>query len=326
MRRRSTTFETPTTQGGAAARRFARMRCWATVGVVVLVGVVSLATTVALTGTAQATWATAKKSTMYYVSLGDSYSVGYQPGRGATAGYTGYVANKTKLTLVNFGCAGATATSIIHTVGCPVTLPNTAGAVPYPRSTQATAADAFLKAHRGHIGLVTVSIGGNDVTGCATQSDLIPCVERAVLGVTLNVVRLARALRAAAGPNVPLIGLTYPDVVLGTYVYPSQPPTATRLSLAQDSVLGFKYLLNPALSKAYGVGHGVLVDVTAATGAYTPLTTTTTLAPYGTVPVAVAKICTLTWSCKEGNIHATTAGYTLVGQLIVARYATMHKA
>ena len=289
----------------------------------------ALAATLALGGAAQATAATAQAAatkTTYYVSLGDSYAVGYQPGIGATTGYAGYVAKKTNLTLVNFGCAGATTTSIINTVGCPDNLPNTAGAVAYPRTTQAAAAEAFLSAHRGHIGLITVSIGGNDVTGCATKTDLVPCVGEAVVGVTLNVIRLARALRAAAGPGVPLIGLTYPDIVLGAYVYPSLPATPARISLANESVLGFKLLLNPALSRAYAFGHGVLVDVTAASGAYTPLSTTTVLAPYGSVPVAVAKVCTLTWSCRVGNIHATTQGYTFIGQLIVARFASMAKA
>jgi hypothetical protein len=66
--------------------------------------------------------------------------------------------------------------------------------------------------------------------------------------------------------------------------------------------------------------------VTAATGAYTPLTKTTTLAPYGSLPTAVAKVCTLTWFCKQGNIHATTKGYTLIGQLVAARYAAVRKA
>ncbi len=313
---------------GAAARPVTRVRGAARVGVVAKSAVVALAALVALGGTAQATSAPASRAAdaTYYVSLGDSYSVGYQPGLGATAGYTGYVAQKTHLTLVNFGCAGATTTSIISTVSCPDTLPDTAGGVSYPRTTQAVAAEAFLRAHRGHIGLITVSIGGNDVTGCATTSNLIPCVSEAVVGVGLNVTRLARALRAAAGPRVPLIGLTYPDVALGAYVYPSQPPTPTRTALAQDSVLGFRLLLNPVLSRAYAFGHGVLVDVTKATGAYTPLSTTTVLAPYGSVPVAVAKVCTLTWFCQAGNIHATTQGYTFIGRLVVARFATMKKA
>ena len=280
-----------------------------------------------LVGLAQASSAAShKKTTTYYVSVGDSYSVGYQPGVGATTGYTGYVARREHLKLVNFGCAGATTESIIDTFACPDNLPNTAGAHIYRQNTQAAAAEAFLRAHRGHIGLITVSIGGNDVTACGAQASPIPCVETAVAGITQNVTKLAKGLRAAAGPKVPLIGLTYPDVILGAFVYPALPASTASVALAQQSVVAFKSLINPALVKAYKAGRGVLVDVTAATGAYTPLTTTTTLAPYGTLPVAVAKVCTLTWYCKEGNIHATTTGYALIGRLVVARYATMHKA
>ena len=109
----------------------------------------------------------------YYVSVGDSYAVGYQPGHGATKGYAGYVAGKTHLKLVNFGCGGATTTSILQTVGCPDVLPHTAGGTTYPTTTQIAAADAFIAANKGHIGLITSSIGGNDVTACATQAN--PC-------------------------------------------------------------------------------------------------------------------------------------------------------
>src|SRR6516162_8679953 len=80
----------------------------------------------------------ASKSPSYYVSLGDSYSVGYQPvPGGATPGYTTYVAARTHLTLVNFGCSGATTTTLLQTVGCPAVLPHTAGGQSYPTTTQA---------------------------------------------------------------------------------------------------------------------------------------------------------------------------------------------
>jgi lysophospholipase L1-like esterase len=292
-----------------------------------MMGTAVLTAFLALTGLAQASSAAQhKKATTYYVSVGDSYSVGYQPGLGATIGYTGYVATHEHLTLVNFGCAGATTESILDTIACPDNLPDTAGAHLYPQTTQATAAMAFLTAHRGHIGLITVSIGGNDVTACGAQANPIPCAVTAVAGITQNVTSLAMGLRAAAGPKVPLIGLTYPDVILGAYVYPTLPATPASVALAQQSVVAFESLINPALVEAYGAAHGVLVDVTAATGAYTPLTKTATLAPYGTLPVAVIKVCTLTWYCKEGNIHATTKGYALIGKLVVSRYATMRKA
>jgi lysophospholipase L1-like esterase len=261
----------------------------------------------------------------YYVSVGDSYAVGYQPGRGSTPGYTAYVAKKTHLELANFGCGGATTTSILDDTGCPDVLPHTAGAHLYPTSTQAAAAEAFIRSHRHHIGLITVSIGGNDVTACAAAANPIPCVSTAVTSITKNVAALALGLRTAAGPGVPIIGSTYPDVILGDYVYPSQPPTASRVSLANLSVVAFKSLINPALVKAYAEAGGSLVDVTESTGAYTPLTDTTTLAPYGTIPKAVARVCTLTWFCKEGNIHATDTGYELIGKLLVARYETDHR-
>ncbi len=287
----------------------------------VLAGAVTL-----LSGLVTPLPASAARVTTYYVSLGDSYSVGYQPGRGATPGYTVYVAEKTHLTLVNFGCGGATTTSIVATVGCPDPLPHTTGAMLYPTTTQAAAAEAFLTAHRGHIGLITVSISGNDVTACAGQANPVTCVGTAVTGISTNVTNLATALRAAAGPGVPIIGLTYPDVILGSYVYPTQPPTAARVSLAKLSVVAFKGLINPALVKAYASAGGRLVDVTAATGAYTSLARTVRFPPYGTIPVPVASVCALTWFCSQGNIHATTKGYTFIGKLVVARFSAMRRS
>ena len=269
----------------------------------------------------------AANSPTYYVSLGDSSTVGYQTrarGHSRLHGVRG--AEEPHFTLANFGCAGATTTSLLSTVGCPDQLPHTAGAVPYPTTTQAAAAEAFLIAHRGHIGLVTVSIGGNDVTSCAANANPISCVAGAVTTISRNVSTLATALRAAAGPRVPLIGLTYPDVILGTYVYPTQPPTASRISLAKLSVVAFRSLINPTLTKAYGSVGGVLVDVTAATGAYTSLARTVRLRPDGTIPVPVASVCTLTWFCSQGNIHATTKGYTLIGRLAVAKFVAMRRA
>jgi lysophospholipase L1-like esterase len=281
----------------------------------------ALPAALAVPGTAQAR--TAAKSPTYYVSLGDSYSVGFQPGLGSTPGYTVYVAKKTHLTLVNFGCAGATTVSILNTVGCPGVLPHTAGGVTYPTTTQIAAAQAFLVAHQGHIGLITVSIGGNDVLACAHQGSVASCVATEANIVKSNVTTLVADLRAAAGPKVPIIGSTYPDVILGLYVYPTNPASAATVNLAKLSVVGFKAIVNPALSQAYASSNAKLVDVTAASGAYVPLTKTVNSKTYGVIPVAVARTCTYSWFCAQGNIHATTTGYTLIGKLIVAQYAQL---
>jgi len=278
----------------------------------------------------------------YYVSLGDSYSVGYQPKptSGATAGYTAYVAKKLKMQLVNFGCGGATTDSILTFTGVCGTpgsygppAATDAGTIPLGDS-QVTAAEAFITAHSGQIGLITVSIGGNDVTPCANASptnpvngetNAISCVEVGVTSITTNVVTLVDDLHSAAGSNVPIVGLTYPDVLLGLYVYPTFE-SAANVSLANLSTVAFQKFINTALKTAYtSVPDGKFVDVTAATGAYTPLTTLAKMpkstkvtdVPKGTkVPKAVVEVCELTWYCQLGNIHANTKGYTEIGKLI----------
>jgi lysophospholipase L1-like esterase len=260
----------------------------------------------------------------YYVSLGDSYAVGYQPSPApdATPGYTAYVATTEHLRLENFGCGGATSDSILHTNGCtggygPVAATD---AVTYTTSPQATAAVAFIRAHKGSIGLITVSIGGNDVTKCATVASPLTCLSTSVSTVEANVAALARGLRSAAGPGVLIIGLTYPDVLLGLWVYPADSPNQ---GLARFSVTGFQSDVNPALKTAYASAGAKFVDITAATGAYTPLTEQTTVSGYGEIPVAVARVCELTWYCALGNIHANTEGYKFIGQQIVAAYAKL---
>lgn len=263
----------------------------------------------------------AKPAKRYYVSLGDSYAVGYQPSPtpGATGGYTAMVAKDTGLDLVNFGCGGATTTSILQTDGCtsPYGPPAATDAASYTGQTQAAAAEAFIRQHKGHIGLVTVSIGGNDVTHCASTANPATCVAGVLKELGPHVATLAKGLRTAAGSKVPIIGLTYPDVILGEWVYPPGKPNQT---LATLSVTVFKSLLNPELKKAYASASAEFVDVTADTDAYQPLSQTTTLTPYGSIPEAVAKVCELTWYCQLGNIHAKTVGYQLIGKEILATY------
>lgn len=269
----------------------------------------------------------APQANKYYVSLGDSYSVGYQPPptAGATSGYTAAVAKATHLTLANFGCGGSTTASILYTKGCSFPFGPTAvtDAVHYSSQSQAAAARAFIESHKGNIGLITVSIGGNDLTKCATAPSPVSCAIAALATITTNINTLVSQLRTAAGPGVPLIGLTYPDVLLGLWVY---PPGKANTGLATLSATVFKSYINPALAKAYRQAGGSFVDITAATDAYAPLSHTVLLEPYGTIPVAVARVCELTWYCSEGNIHANTDGYALIGAQIAGAYSKLHHA
>ena len=267
-----------------------------------------LAAAVALPATAQA--APAKK---LYVNLGDSYATGVQD-RGATKqGYADQLLKPARkrgwnLKLVNFGCGGATSTSILEAKGCSGPAP---GGAKYGGRTQIAAAERFLRRNRGDVALITVSIGGNDVTSCVRQPDPVACVGPAVETTEKNVRTLTKRLRKAAGKKVRIVGLTYPDVILGEWVRGNQP-------LAQLSIVAFKEIINPALKRAYASAGGKFVDVTAATGAYGPFEETRTLAPYDVIPAPVAAICELTFYCETQNIHARKSGYKLMADLIAA--------
>jgi lysophospholipase L1-like esterase len=268
--------------------------------------------------------APAKKAApvQYYVSLGDSYASGYQPpaaGSGAGNTKAGFVyqvpalAAKRgwKLRVVNFACGGATTTSILQQKDCPKEALGP-GAKGYGGKTQIQAAAKFIKLNRRRIGLITVSIGGNDVTKCATDPQPVICVTNGIAPLRANVRTLARQLRTAAGPKVRIVGTTYPDVILGGYLLGTDAGRA----LAEQSVTAFEHLINPALKEEYGNVRGGFVDVTAATGAYTPLSQTTTVEGLGTIPVAVAKVCDLTWYCAAQDIHARASGYKLIADLV----------
>jgi GDSL-like lipase/acylhydrolase family protein len=280
-----------------------------------------------------------KKAPLYDLSLGDSYSVGYQnPSITYGPGYTDKVAKKEHMTLENFGCGGATTTSLLYSIGCSGGQEIT-HEVLYPTSTQEAAALAFIAANPGQIGLITVSIGGNDVTACATNPDPISCVITAEGTIQTNVDKLVTDLNTALttyGDTGKLVGLTYPDVILGDDVV---PVGATNPVLAAQSVYAFDNLINPTLKTAYtSVPYGSFVNETSApyvkgsiaatagddtgswnltTGAYSG--PTTKFKPFGdAVPESVAEVCKLTNYCTiQGDIHPNSKGYAFITSLVL---------
>lgn len=256
-----------------------------------------------------------------YVSIGDSYAAGFQ----ATGEGTGHpthhgFADQTvqlarargyHLRLVNFGCAGATTASVLHSPGCASHYP--ALGAPHYTGTQADAAIAYLKAHADKIALVTVSLGGNDIVPCSDTSNSVNCLSGVLTRAGHNLHVLLTRVHAAA-PQATIVGTTYPDVFLGKAI----SSDSNEQQLARISVLGFRQFVNPTLKQAYTQVGGRFADVTAATGGYLPLSRTTDLAPYGTIPVAVAKVCRLTYYCQYGDIHPRTSGYTIIAKLVTA--------
>ena len=61
--------------------------------------------------------------------------------------------------------------------------------------------------------------------------------------------------------------------------------------------------MNPTLKAAYSTAGGQFVDVTKATGAYTPFSKTTPYGRYGSIPMAVVDVCELTYYCQLQDPH-----------------------
>lgn len=216
-----------------------------------------------------------------HLSLGDSYSIGYKPDIGPTPGFTAYVAQKTKIVLENFGCGGATTTSILTVIGCtsPYGPQAVTDAAAYPTTTQEQPAVDFIDANPGQVGLITISIGGNDVTVCASNPDPTSCVVTAESTIGTNVT--SRSIRCRAPSPATATPrrrswLTYPDVILGAYVY---PPGDNNVTLANESVAAFDDPDQPDVEDRLYIGdRGELRNVTSArykratSGDDTPLT------------------------------------------------------
>ena len=273
-------------------------------------------------GTARASSEVRLPKASYYLSLGDSLVQGYQPGypdgsetlHGYPDRLVADVASKYRLTLENYGCGGATSSSILYTDGCrPGGLAN--DGVQYPDVPQATAALAFIKAHHGHIGLITISIGWNDFDSCVGVTAPAACVGATLPGIRTNLLALSAQLRAAAGASTPIVATTYSDPDLADWLEGATGKAAARAWIGE-----LRNVVNPTFASAYAPAKVKLIDVTTAYGTYVPWSKVVELAPYGRIPFAVAQICKLTWMCRIRNEEASSLGYALIASQIAKYY------
>jgi len=166
----------------------------------------------------------------------------------------------------------------------------------FPAGSQLEEAKAFLQAHRGEVAFVTIDIGGNDVT--APDGGGVEAVQA-------NLPVILAELREAAGPAVPIIGMSYyhpflPDVWFGTH-----DPAA--LQAAVSTVLGF----NDVLEDLYAGAAYPVADVETAFS-----TTDTGDADGDGVPNDVEQVCAWTWECMPPphgpDRHPNTDGYGVI--------------
>ena len=252
---------------------------------------------------------------VYYLALGDSLSRGVQPDAAGVSvetaqGYPDLVyaqlrRTRPALRLVQLGCPGETTETMMH-----------GGICRYPEGSQLAAAVTFLRAHRGHVLLVTIDIGANDPEDCGGQPDLAKlasCLGQIPATATRLVTILGR-LRAAAGPAVRIVGMSYylPDLAqwrdgtLGQVV----ARVSVRLAVA------FTALIDQAYAQA---GAGV-ADVFGAFDT-ADFGNPVTVPGIGSLPRNVARICEWTWECapppRGPNQHANPAGYRVIANAIL---------
>jgi lysophospholipase L1-like esterase len=250
--------------------------------------------------------------TRYYVSLGDSLSVGEQPraGDGLTvltgAGYVDDIFKFERrrirgLREVKFGCGGERVSTIARSsVACFY-----AGA-----HNQLGAAINFMRAHRGQIAFVTIDIGANDVDSCDKSGGIdVNCVTTGFNAIKQGLPGVARRLRSAAGRHTRIVGMNYYDPFLEQWLSGSSGQSVARASVSLADQF------NGIIAAAYRAQHIRVADVA---GAFKTddLTDMTSLPGFGQVPVNVANICNFTWMCAAApvgpNIHARPAGYKLI--------------
>lgn len=245
--------------------------------------------------------------TLYYVSLGTSLSVGVQPnpdGENRDRTHEGYadqtyaalLPTKPELRLQKFGCAGETSASMIA-----------GGICVYDEGSQLADAVSFLGAHRGSVVLVTIDLGVNDIRPCASLAGIDQeCVTRGFAAVATNLPYVLATLRAAAGPDVPIVAMNYYNPFVAAWLLGPDGQV-----LAQQAAVGLS-LFNALLGGVYSAFLVPVADVAAAFHAadFTPVPEA------GGIPLNVLLVCQWTYMCvpppQGPNIHANVTGYGVI--------------
>lgn len=262
----------------------------------------------------------ARTAERQYLALGDSYAAGYRPAvdggkaENTTDGFAWRVAEATGLGLVNVSCSGITTVDFVSGDPCDEELRAPGALAPAKGSELAVALD-HLDRHADDVELVTVVLGANDLRACAFDTGWRRCVADAVPRATRALDILLTRVRERVGPDVRIVGLTYPDVWLGAPVL--APDSREASAIADASVEMFRTLVNPALERTYAKHGADFVDVTAAFGAYLPADRTTESADVGTLPERTARICDETYYCAMADPHPTPEGHQRIADLVV---------
>jgi GDSL-like Lipase/Acylhydrolase family len=245
---------------------------------------------------------------LYYVSVGTSLSVGVQPdpeGQNRDRTHEGYadqvyaalLPTIPQLRLQKFGCKGETTISMIA-----------GGICAYDEGSQLAEAVSFLGAHRESVVPVTLDMGANDIEPCGSLAGIDQaCVTQAFLSVAANLPYILATLRAAAGPDVPIVSMNYYNPFVAAWLLGPDGQV-----LAQGSAVGSS-LFNALLAGIYGAFSVPVGDVA---GAFHATDFTPVPGPGGGIPLNVVLVCQWTYMCvpppQGPNIHPNVIGYGVI--------------
>jgi lysophospholipase L1-like esterase len=246
----------------------------------------------------------------YYLALGDSLSQGVQPlpngtlvntNQGYVDGvYAYYKLRHPLLQLAKLGCSGDS-TTIMRFGGSHCK---------YPQGSQLKQAVEFISKH--NVVLVTLTVGGDDVLGCIDKTAQISltCVQAGSLALGMNLPQILIELRAALGPNVPIVASNYYDPFLAAWVLlPGGQQLATETwQLALE--------LNWALQGLYGNAGVPVADVA---GAFHMSDFTNV--PGFNIPRNVFVALTWTWIAspppRGPDVHPNVFGYSAMATAFI---------
>ena len=275
----------------------------------------------------------------YYLSLGDSLTVGVQPDDNGTPqetgdGYTDVLyrtLNDSDSTLRHerMGCGGEDTTTFLE------------GGVPqcegkYEGISQMGASENFLAEHEGQVDLVTITVGGNNFTRCVNVEDIedddgltmdVDCVEEGLELIEAEVPQIAERLREAAGPDVQVIGMTYYNPFLAALLLEGEDEPVDEVTdeetpegvgevegdlpegkSAVEYATGVLQEMNQTLRDTYAASGIDVADVEALFASEdfeVPADSETGM------PANLQAICDLTWMCNTDvgpDIHTNQAG------------------
>jgi lysophospholipase L1-like esterase len=249
----------------------------------------------------------------YYLALGDSIAYGFQPAK-ARAGLppsrfnTGYVdvfaarlrTIAPKIRVVNYSCPGESTKTFVDG-GCP-------GRGDVRRlhdafkGTQLGAALAFLRAHRGQVSPITLTLGGNDLDELAEAcKGSFACIQgrapRAFAQFASRLTIILRRLRAAA-PKAEII-------VTGIWNF-----NADDLKRTDPLFRSFEATIARVTSGA-NVRFADTFPV---------------FNPQGNLAREKARICALTFACSAGDPHPNDAGYRAIAAAVFAASGYAHRS